>query len=347
MLRSGYLFALAALAAAVLLRLVLLDFINTRAPFFPFTLAVLVTACYGGLKPGLLVTALGTPLGVLLATAPTDPSRRAFSISLFVISGVAINVFCEVLHITRRRLELADRHKDVFLATLAHELRGPLAPIHNAVEILGHAPGDAVLVERMRGLLARQVGQLERLVEDLLDVSRIASGKLQLRKERVELAAVVRTAVEEARPRIDAQAHTLTVTLPEGTTYLDADAARLAQIVSNLLINAAKYTPREGHINLSAGRDGKDVVLTVKDDGIGLTAVQLPRVFRMFEQLERGQGGLGIGLALVKGLVEMHGGRVEAKSAGAGKGSEFVVRLPGPTPASATAAAEPVATRRA
>jgi PAS domain S-box-containing protein len=229
-------------------------------------------------------------------------------------------------------LQEADRRKDEFLATLAHELRNPLAPIRNAVELLRRAEGQADLSEKARGMMERQLGLMVRLIDDLLDISRITRGKLQLRKERVELAAVVPSAVEAARPSIDAQAHELTVTLPPQPVYLDADPVRLAQVFLNLLTNAAKYTEKGGHIWLTAERQGGDVVVSVRDTGIGIAAEHLPRLFEMFSQLtpalERSQGGLGIGLALVRGLVELHGGSVEARSGGPGLGSEFIVCLP-------------------
>jgi CheY-like chemotaxis protein len=215
---------------------------------------------------------------------------------------------------------------------LAHELRNPLAPLRNAVELLRRADGDAALMEKARSMMERQVGQMVRLVDDLLDISRISRGKIQLRKERVELAAVVRSAVEAARPLVEAQAHELTVTLPPQPIYLDADPTRLAQVFSNLLTNAAKYTEKGGHVWLTAERQGGEVVASVRDTGIGIAADYLPHVFEMFSQaapaLERSQGGLGVGLALVRGLVELHGGTIEARSSGPGLGSEFIVRLP-------------------
>jgi PAS domain S-box-containing protein len=229
-------------------------------------------------------------------------------------------------------LRQADRRKDEFLATLAHELRNPLAPIRNAVELMRRVKGDPVLMETARSMLERQVGQMVRLVDDLLDISRITRGKLQLRKEPVELAAVVASAVEVARPLIDSQSHELTITLPSEPIRLDADPVRLAQAFANLLNNAAKYTDKGGHIWLTAERQGSEAVVSVRDTGIGIAAQHLPRLFQMFSQiepaLERSQGGLGIGLSLVKGLIELHGGKVEAHSAGPGKGSEFTVRMP-------------------
>jgi len=244
----------------------------------------------------------------------------------------ARNKAAALLHDQQRSLREADRRKDEFIAILAHELRNPLAPIRNAVELLRLSAGGAALVEQARSMMERQVAQMTRLVDDLLDVSRIASGKLQLRKERVPLAAVVQSAVEAQRPLLAASAHELTVTLPSEPIDLEADPARLAQIISNLLNNAAKYTERGGHIWLTGERQGDDVVISVRDNGIGIAAEHLPHIFDMFAQaepaLERSQGGLGIGLPLVKGLVERHGGSIAAESDGLGKGCRFTVRLP-------------------
>jgi PAS domain S-box-containing protein len=233
---------------------------------------------------------------------------------------------------TETSLQDANRRKDEFLATLAHELRNPLAPIRNAVELMRRANGDAALREKARSMMERQVAQMVRLVDDLLDVSRITRGKLQLRKERVELAEVVRSAVEAARPVIDTHAHQLTISLPATPIHLDADPIRVAQMLANLLNNAAKYTEKGGHIWLTADAQDNQAVVSVRDTGIGIDPEHLPHLFEMFSQvapaLERSQGGLGIGLALVKGLVELHGGRVEAHSDGLGKGSEFMIYLP-------------------
>ena len=226
----------------------------------------------------------------------------------------------------------ADRRKDEFLATLAHELRNPLAPIRTGLELMKRAGGQAAIIERTRSMMERQLTQMVRLVDDLMDVSRISQGKLELHKERIPLASVLESAWETSRPLIDQMGHELTVTLPEQSIFVDADLTRLAQVFLNLLNNAAKYSARGGHIQLHVERQGSDVVVSVKDAGIGIEADQLLRIFEMFTQiggsLERSQGGLGIGLSLVKRLVDMHGGSVEAKSEGRGMGSEFVVRLP-------------------
>jgi PAS domain S-box-containing protein len=229
-------------------------------------------------------------------------------------------------------LQDADHRKDTFLAMLAHELRNPLAPIRNAVEILGRSEGDADVREQTHNMMARQVDQMVRLIDDLLDISRFSQGKVRLCKERVELQAVIRSAVEAVAPLIEAQTHQLTVTLPPEAIYLEADSSRLAQVLCNLLSNAAKYTKKGGHIWLTADRQDKEAVVLVRDTGIGIAADHVHYIFEMFSQvapaLEHSEGGLGIGLALVRGLVELHGGRVEARSDGIGRGSEFIVRLP-------------------
>jgi PAS domain S-box-containing protein len=226
----------------------------------------------------------------------------------------------------------ADRHKNEFLAMLAHELRNPLAPIRNAVQILKMPTADRRTVEQTREMMERQLAHLVRLVDDLLDVSRIMRGKISLDRHPVDLASVVGRAVETAQPAIDAHGHELTVTLPDRPILLDADVVRLAQVLSNLLANAAKYTERAGRISLTASAEGDDVVIGVKDTGVGIAPDLLPRVFDLFVQAERSlarsNGGLGVGLTLVKRLVEMHGGTVAAHSEGLGRGSEFVVRLP-------------------
>jgi PAS domain S-box-containing protein len=240
----------------------------------------------------------------------------------------------------RRRMEQAlrnaDRRKDEFVATLAHELRNPLAPIRNAVYILQRSDyDDAAGRDRARSLLPmmeKQVDHLVRLVDDLLEVSRITSGKIELQKEMCDVNAILRQAVDTSQPNIQRGGHRLTVELPSTPLPLDADPVRLAQVFANLLNNAAKYTEDGGHIWLKAERSGEQVAVSVRDNGIGILPEMLPRVFDLFSQSEHGrrrsQGGLGLGLALVRGLVQMHGGRVEARSDGRDRGSEFVVSLP-------------------
>ncbi len=228
-----------------------------------------------------------------------------------------------------------DRRKNEFLAMLAHELRNPLAPIRNAVQVMRLSGGNGEAVASASEMIERQVGQMVRLVDDLLDVSRISRGKIELRKERVELAKVVHHTVVACRPVMEWAKHDLTITLPPQPLYLNADPTRLAQVVGNLLNNACKFTDKGGRIGLTVEREGEQAVIRVRDTGIGIPADQLPRIFDMFMQvdtsLERSVSGLGIGLTLVKNVVEMHGGTVEAHSGGVDEGSEFVVRLPLPS----------------
>lgn len=231
-----------------------------------------------------------------------------------------------------QELRQRDRNKDEFLATLAHELRNPLAPIRNSLHILRIAGGQGPAAERVHEMMERQVGHMVRLVDDLMEISRITRGKIELRRERVELAAMVRSAVETSKPLLEAGRHQLAITLPPEPLALNVDPVRMAQVLGNLLNNAAKYMDEGGQVWLTARREGNEAVLSVRDAGIGISAEMLPRVFEMFTQLDRtaarAQGGLGIGLSLVRSLVQMHGGRVEAYSDGLGSGSEFLVRLP-------------------
>ncbi len=226
----------------------------------------------------------------------------------------------------------ADRRKTEFLATLGHELRNPLAPIRTGIEILKTVKDDAETIQDVLSTMERQVQQMVRLIDDLLDISRITQGKMVLRTCRVDLSEVIRSAVEAARPFIDEANHKLTSRLPAQPIYLLADPNRLAQVLSNLLNNSAKYTPDGGRIDLICDREDGEAVVTVRDNGLGIPADMLDKIFEMFTQIERpleeGYTGLGIGLTLVKRLVEMHGGSVEVLSGGAGKGSEFSVRLP-------------------
>ena len=229
-------------------------------------------------------------------------------------------------------LQEADRRKDEFLATLAHELRSPLAPLVNMLEIMKRTDGNPELLAQIRSTMARQLGSLVRLVDDLLDLSRITRNRLELRKERVELASVVQHAIETCRPMIESMKHEVTVSLPPEPIHLHADPVRLAQVFHNLLNNACKYTPPKGRIALTVARQGSNVVVKIKDSGVGIPPEKLTAIFEMFTQvdqsLERAHGGLGIGLTLVKRLVELHDGTVEAFSKGPGEGSEFVVSLP-------------------
>lgn len=229
-------------------------------------------------------------------------------------------------------LSEADRRKNEFLATLAHELRNPLAPLRNMVEILKRSGGDGESLGRALDTMDRQLGQMTRLVDDLLDVNRITLNRLELRRGELELAAVIRQAVEACRPLAESANHRVQVTLPAEPIFVHADPVRLNQVFGNLINNSCKYTSPGGKITVSAAREGDEAVVTVADTGAGIPADQLESIFDMFAQvdrsIERAQGGLGIGLTLVKRLVEMHGGAITARSAGEGRGSEFEVRLP-------------------
>lgn len=226
----------------------------------------------------------------------------------------------------------ADRHKDEFLALLAHELRGPLAPLSNMLEVIKRVDGNDELFQRARSTMERQLAQMTRLIDDLLDVNRISRGRLELRREPIELACVVNHAVEACRAAMDQCRHELTVSLPPQPVYVDGDRARLAQMFANLLTNACKYSEPGTPISLTVEQQDEDVIVSVKDSGIGIAPDMLPKIFSMFMQVDRSsqrsQGGLGIGLTLVRQLAEMHGGSITASSEGLGRGSEFVVSLP-------------------
>jgi signal transduction histidine kinase len=236
----------------------------------------------------------------------------------------------------RARIELAlkeaDRHKDEFLAMLAHELRNPLAPIHNAVQLMHRQSLTDPQLTWSRDVIGRQLAHLTRLVDDLLDVSRITRGKINLSKEVIELETLMTRTVETVQPLIEDRGHKLTVEVPKGMLAVLGDPTRLVQALGNVLGNAAKYTERGGHITLAAAESGAELVIRVRDNGIGIPAELMPMIFNLFTQLDRTSGppqsGLGIGLALVQRLVEMHGGSVTARSDGLGKGSEFSIRLP-------------------
>jgi len=227
----------------------------------------------------------------------------------------------------------ADRRKDEFLAMLAHELRNPLAPIRNAIELLDPSRAPTTQnFETMREVIGRQVRHLSRLVDDLLDVARITQGKITLRQENVSLVAAIEAAIETVAPALTKKAHTLRTEMPDDSVYIVGDGVRIAQVLGNILSNAVKYTPQEGEILVDVHESDEDVQITVRDNGVGMSAETIPHIFDLFVQsqnsLERSEGGLGIGLPLARTLVELHGGQIQVFSAGAGQGSEFVVRLP-------------------
>jgi PAS domain S-box-containing protein len=248
----------------------------------------------------------------------------------YALCGIATDITAQKN--TEEALRQADRRKDIFLATLSHELRNPLAPIRHAARLLRLPRTSPRDVERAQEIIERQSQHLSRLLDDLLDVSRITRGSVELRKQLVSISSTIDTALEAARPLIEARGHTLTVDVSPQPMYVYADGVRLSQVLANLLTNAAKYTPNGGSIRIQGRREKGMVVLRVMDNGVGIAPDVLPRIFEMFSQgrseRQHAEGGLGIGLALVRGLLELHGGTVEARSAGTGRGSEFIVRVP-------------------
>jgi PAS domain S-box-containing protein len=282
----------------------------------------------------------GTLLDVSLTVSPIKDldgtiigaSKIARDITLRKRAEEALRQEVAIRERAEAALRDADRRKDEFLATLAHELRNPLAPIRQAA-LVSKAPTATEAQKRWSSdVISRQVQHMSLLLEDLLDISRITRGRLELRTEMVELADVVQAAVEAARPSIDAKRHVFSIDLPPEPVHFVADPLRLAQVLSNLLTNAAKYTDPEGHLRLRASCMAETITISIVDSGIGLPSDALTNIFAMFSQVPSGrnhsEGGLGIGLALAKGLVELHEGEIEARSAGIGKGSEFIVRVP-------------------
>jgi signal transduction histidine kinase len=364
--------AVLGVALAFAVRQALDPLLGDLLPMLTFCVAVLVVAWHGGFGPSLSALALGGLAAAFFFMSPrydlvhSVPAHR-YQVTGFLFLGVCISVFSEGMAAARRRaednarealrrgaeLELeiarrqqleqelnernreladADRRKDEFLAMLGHELRNPLAPIRNAIRLLQMmGPADPQL-QLAREVIDRQSRHLSRLVEDLLDVSRISRGKVSLQWATIKLADVVNNAVESSGPLLDARRHELKVSLPAEDLRVVGDGVRLAQVLANLLNNAGKYTPEGGHIEVGAERDGGTAVLRVRDDGVGIAPDMLSRIFELFAQadvtLARAAGGLGIGLTVARRLVELHGGTLSAASAGPGHGSEFVLRLP-------------------
>jgi signal transduction histidine kinase/ActR/RegA family two-component response regulator len=340
--------ALAVAVAAIHLRWFFEPWLGDTVPFITLWGAVAIAVWFGGWAPAALASMVGylfirllfiEPKGEIAVSGPA----QVLGLALYAASCALIIVLGEGMRRARNRyraseaalrerameLQRADANKSQFLAVLSHELRNPLAPLRTGVAILKRqrdpsAPAD------VHEMMDRQITQLTRLIDDLLDVSRIDRGKLELRSEQIALDAAVRTAIETATPNIATKSHELVVRYAAQPLHVHGDAVRLAQAISNLLNNAAKFTPRGGRIELSMRAEGENAVVSVADNGIGLAPENLARVFDMFFQIDSSQsaGGLGLGLTLARSIVERHGGRVEARSAGVGKGTEFLVSLP-------------------
>ena len=344
--------AVAVTLTAVLMRWALDPWLGFDVPYATLYGAVAIAVWFGGLGPAVMAMVLGyaiinvryiSPYGELAMNGPAD----AIGLALFALSSSLIIVLGEAMRRTRDRyrasevelkeraaqLQRADAKKSQFLAVLSHELRNPLAPLLNGLALLRmQQPREDAASAETRDMMERQIVQLTRLIDDLLDVSRVDRGKLELRTETVAINDVMRTGVETANPNIDAKGHSLTVTYPEAPLHVQGDPVRLAQVVANLLNNAAKFTPPQGRIELSARAEEGRVVLRVADNGIGIAPEHLHEVFDMFVQVDTrhvaAPGGLGLGLTLARAIVRRHGGEIEASSRGRGKGAEFTVRLP-------------------
>jgi len=331
-----------------LIRYALDPWLGDRHPLSLLFGAVALAVWYGGTGPGVLATVLGYIVSDYLFTPPRGvvaivDATELVGLLTYLISCTAIVGFgagmraanrrarryAQMLEQKQQQLELAERRKDEFISVVAHELRNPLSSIRNALALLGRGNGAH---EPGKNVIGRQTGQLVRLVEDLLDVSRIREGRVYLQKRVVGIDSILNDAILTARPQIEAAEHTLRVSLPSGPLVVEADPGRLVQVFANLLSNAARYTPRGGQITLKARREGEQAVVSVQDNGIGIPPDMLNGIFDMYRQVdrpdERTRGGLGIGLTLARNLVRLHGGTIEARSEGPGRGSEFIVRLP-------------------
>jgi signal transduction histidine kinase/ActR/RegA family two-component response regulator len=340
--------ALGVVLAVFLLRWALSPFLGVQAPLLPFLLGVLLCAYLAGRGPALLASAVTPVLATLWFTRwPEDapPAQWLSHVAFFLVVAAIGTLMMDALQVAVRRatqnarraeqaaaaLREAGRRKDEFLAMLAHELRNPLTPVRNVAHILSRGP-DAQTVRRAAEMLERQSNHLIHLVDDLLDVARITHRHIQLSREIVAVEDLIAIAVETVQPLVDARRQTIEVAVHARNIHVDGDPVRLGQVLTNLLTNASKYSPEGRGIQVALDSDGQDVRIRVRDEGIGIDPQQLPRVFDLFMQgdrsLDRAQGGLGIGLTIVRHLVDMHGGSVHATSAGLGMGSEFEVRLP-------------------
>lgn len=332
--------SIAAVAIAIVLRYVFAFVLGYHLPFSTMIGAIAIAVAVGGLYPALLVTAIGylagrwlfiEPTGSLAFRGPSDWVLLAgylFASACVIFFGLLMRRAMRHAHALAAELATRNRQKDELLATIAHELRGPLAPIRSAVEIMRireTAPQD---LRYAREIIERQLGHLARLIDDLVDAGRMGHSQLELRPTRVALNDVIAAAVEPVRPIFHGRHQPLTLHLPPEPLMLEADPIRLEQVFINLLTNASKFSPARCAVELTAVESGGCAEVRIVDGGAGITPEALPHVFELFYRGERGTGGLGIGLALVRQLVQLHGGSVTAHSEGPGRGSVFVVRLP-------------------
>lgn len=364
----GYVFAIAITVAALVIRevffakILLLD-----VPFLFFFISTILAAWYGGMGPGLLASFLGGVFSawyyIKIDILLHNPAAQ-IKLLLFMLAGILFSVLFESLHFNRKRLmykrqllemevaqrhraqeELveADRRKNQFLATLGHELRSPLGAISNALHLLEDADDEKVRASALT-IMRRQAGHMKKLIDDLLDTARVSENKLVITRQPMPLGEALRNALDAARPAIEARGHHVHLNMPELPLWVDGDMTRLTQVFLNILANSAKYTEPKGHIYVTARREAGQAIVSIRDNGIGIAPGVLPKIFDLYVQAEstltQSQGGLGIGLSLVRRLVVLHGGTVTAQSEGVGKGSEFIVRIPlsSHTPAAAAAA---------
>jgi signal transduction histidine kinase/ActR/RegA family two-component response regulator len=346
---TRYCVAVGVVVLIAALRAALAPLLGEQAPLLPFVLGVLLSAYLAGRGPALLASALTPVLATLWFTSwPMDapPWQWPLHVVFFLVLAVLTTLLMHGMQVTvnaaaenarrtersARALREANQRKDEFLAMLAHELRNPLTPVRNLAHILGRGMPDAGTVRRAARMLERQANHLTHLVDDLLDVARITHRRIQLKREIVNAEEFVTMALETVQPTLSARRQVVTLSPPSSEAYVEGDVVRLSQIVTNLLTNASKYSPEGARIQAAISADVGEVQVAVSDPGAGIDPQLLPHVFDLFLQgdrsLDRAQGGLGIGLTIVKHLAEMHGGGVEASSLGLGKGSEFRLRLP-------------------
>jgi len=365
-LRYGAAIVVMLLVAGI--RAVLAPLLGTQAPLLPFVLGIFGAAYLGGRGPALLASFLTPILATIAFTDwPQDGppmqwvAHAAFFVIIAVLSSCLMHELQKRSRAEREALAIAadhakalreaDRRKDEFLAMLAHELRNPLAPIRNVAYVLSKGGADPATVRRSGQMIDRQATHLTHLVDDLLDVARITRGRVALHRESLSLDSVVEAALETVQPALDARKQAVSIRQPGEKVFVDGDSTRLCQVIANLLTNASKYSPERARIDIVIEGSSVDAFVNVRDPGVGIDAQLLPHLFDLFLQgdrtLDRSQGGLGVGLTIVKLLVEMHGGSVEARSDGLGKGSVFRMRLPRTNPQFAAAAPEAPDERKA